>query len=69
MKKEEIVAWIGMDWADEAHEVCEYTVETGSKTRYAIRHEAEALQEWMNQLRMRYSGRRIAVRWSKHVEV
>jgi transposase len=60
-KKKEIVAWIGVDWADESHHVSEYNVETDSKESYAITHTAESLQEWLNQLRDRYSGKRIAV--------
>jgi len=59
--KKEIVAWIGVDWADESHHVSEYQVETNSRESYAIRHTTEALQEWVNQLRDRYNGRRIAV--------
>ncbi|HET9215626.1 MAG TPA: IS110 family transposase [Terriglobia bacterium] len=58
---DEIVAWIGMDWADEAHEVCEYSVEGANKSNYAVEHLAESLQEWINQLRARYGGKRVAV--------
>ena len=61
MNKDDMVAWIGMDWADEAHEVCEYRVESASKDKYAVEHRAESLQEWVNQLRTRYGGRRVAV--------
>ena len=60
-KAEAIVAWVGIDWADEAHQICEYEVEQGSKQNYAIAHSAESLQEWVNQLRMRYGGRPVAV--------
>lgn len=56
-----IVAWVGIDWADESHEVCEYDVETGSKQKYAIKHSSESLQEWLNQLRIRYGGSQVAV--------
>lgn len=59
--RDEIVAWIGIDWADEAHEICEYRVETGNKEKYAVQHSGEALQEWLNQLRIRYGGKRIAM--------
>ena len=59
--QKEIVAWIGVDWADESHQVSEYNVETSSRKSYEIRHTTESLQEWVNQLRDRYSGRRIAV--------
>lgn len=61
MEKEQIVAWIGVDWADDAHEVCEYVVQSGTKTTYRIVHQAESIQEWMNQLRTRYGGKRVAV--------
>jgi transposase len=60
-RQKEIVAWIGLDWADESHQVSEYTVETGNREGYAVPHTAESLQEWLNQLRQRYSGKRIAV--------
>jgi transposase len=60
-RQKEIVAWIGVDWADESHQVWEYNAETGNKESYAISHTTESLQEWLNQLRNRYSGKRIAV--------
>jgi len=60
-EREEILAWIGIDWADEKHAVCEYCSETGKKQHYAIPHGGEALQDWINQLRERYSGKRVAV--------
>jgi transposase len=60
-REKEIVAWIGVDWADESHHVSEYGVETGNRDRYEIRQTAESLQEWVNQLRNRYNGKRIAV--------
>jgi hypothetical protein len=31
-------------------------VQTGRKQRYAVVHSAESLQEWVNQLRIRYRG-------------
>lgn len=60
-EQEEVVAWIGIDWADESHQVCEYHSETGKKKQYAIVHGADALQDWINQLRERYQGKRVAV--------
>jgi transposase len=59
--EEQIVAWIGVDWADEDHKVWEYNVGTGGKDNYAVPHSAESLQEWVRQLRNRYGGRRVAV--------
>ena len=60
-RAENVVAWIGIDWADENHQVCEYEVLNGSKRNYAIEHSAESLQEWVTQLRMRHQGKRVAV--------
>ena len=58
---EQIVAWIGVDWADEGHHVWEYNVGTGGKENYAVQHSAESLQEWLSQVRSRYAGKRVAV--------
>ena len=59
--QEQIVAWIGVDWADEGHHVWEYNVGTGGKENYAVQHSAESLQEWLSQVRSRYAGKRVAV--------
>ena len=59
--KKEIVAWLGVDWADESHAICEYNVETRRKQQYQIAHRSESLQDWLNQLRSRYEGKRVAV--------
>ena len=61
MKEQEIAAWIGVDWADEEHEVCEYEVESGQKRSYSIKQTAESLQEWVGQLRSRHRTGRVAV--------
>src|SRR5215831_11840099 len=60
-REKEVVAWIGVDWADESHHVSEYRVETSKRESYELRHTAESLQEWVNELRNRYNGKRIAV--------
>ena len=59
--QEQIVAWIGVDWADEGHHVWEYNVGTGGKESYAVQHSGESLQEWLSQVRSRYAGKRVAV--------
>src|SRR5215472_4562510 len=61
LNKQKVVAWVGIDWADEGHEVWEYTVQRDSATCYAIKHSAESLQEWVNQLRIRYGGKHVTV--------
>jgi transposase len=55
------VAWIGVDWADDKHAVCEYEVATASRSRYAIEQRSEALQDWIGQLRSRYGSQPVAV--------
>src|SRR5262245_49101865 len=63
MKEHEanVVAWIGIDWADQRHEVCEYHAETGEKRIYPIQHGSESLQEWISELRQRYAGQPVAM--------
>jgi len=59
--EEQIVAWVGVDWADEDHQVWEYNVVTGGKENYAVQNRPASLQEWLSQLRSRYGGKRVAV--------
>jgi len=56
-----IRAWIGIDWADEKHDVSLYDVATDKQEVLTIRQSPEALQEWLGQLRSRYEGGSIAV--------
>jgi transposase len=58
---DEMMAWIGVDWADEKHEVWEYEVQSGQKRNYEIQQTAESLQDWVGQLRSRYRSGRVAV--------
>jgi len=52
----ELQAWIGIDWADEKHDVSLYEVATGRQERLELRQSPEALQEWIGQLRSRYAN-------------
>ena len=56
-----IRAWIGIDWADEKHDVSLYDVATGKQEKLTIRQSPEALQEWLGQLRSGYEGGYVAV--------
>ena len=51
-----IGAWIGIDWADEKHDVSLYDMASGKQEAFVIRQTPEALQEWLGQLRSRYEG-------------
>ncbi len=57
----DIRAWIGIDWADEKHDVSVYDVVTGGEESLVIRQSPEALQEWLGQLRERYESGYVAV--------
>jgi len=61
MKQEQIVAWIGIDWADEGHEICEFNVKTKNQETYRVEQKPESLQEWLSQLRARYAGQPVAI--------
>ena len=56
-----ICAWIGIDWADEQHEVSLYEVASGKQEASMLRQSPEAVQEWLGQLRSRYEGGYVAV--------
>jgi hypothetical protein len=56
-----IRAWIGIDWADEKHDVSLYDVASGKQETLVVRQTPEALQEWVGQLRSRYEGGYVAV--------
>ena len=56
-----IRAWIGIDWADEKHDVSLCDFATGKQEALTIPQNPEALQEWLGQLRSRYEGGYVAV--------
>jgi transposase len=51
-----VQAWIGIDWADDKHDVSLYEVATGRQERLQVKQSPEALQEWIGQLRSRYGS-------------
>ena len=58
---EEYAALIGMDWADEKHDVWIWETATGESRHQVIEHTPEALTEWLAELQARYPGRQLAV--------
>lgn len=54
-------ALIGIDWADQEHAVWLYDCESGKQSHQTVKHTAEALAEWIAQLRCHYQGRPIAM--------
>jgi transposase len=58
---ETVAAWVGLDWADQRHQVCLYEVESGQVESYSLEQTPEAFAGWLGQLRQRYGGAKVAV--------
>ena len=56
-----IAAFVGIDWADKQHEVRMFVVETGQEETLKLKQEAESLTDWVQGLRERFGGRRVAI--------
>lgn len=61
LASEQLVAWIGLDWADNQHQISSYDITSGQVEVYALKHSPETLQQWLNDLRKRYNGGKVAV--------
>ena len=57
----EVVAWIGLDWADQAHEIRLQAVGSERIESCRVEQKPEALQAWVAQLRARFPQGQIAV--------
>lgn len=58
---EGFAAFIGIDWADEKHDVYLYDAASGASEASVLRHTPEALTAWATQLAQRYPGRQVAI--------
>lgn len=56
-----VVAWIGLDWADQEHHVRLQAVDSPQVEARVVPQRPEALQEWVRQLRARFPQGYIAV--------
>lgn len=61
LASEQLVAWIGLDWADNEHQISSYDIASGQVETYALKHTPETLQRWLDDLRKRYTGGKVAV--------
>ena len=63
MKKEqsEFAAYIGLDWADQKHDLCPQVGETGAREKSVLEHKPKAIHAWAEQLRKRFKGAKVAV--------
>lgn len=56
-----LAARIGIDWADEHHDVSLQEADSTRVERYRLRHTPEALVQWIAQLRERFSGAAVGI--------
>jgi transposase len=60
-KDEGFAAFIGMDWADQKHDVCLWAADSEKSESFVINHLPETLREWIQGLRERFGGGRVAI--------
>ncbi|HEX2879539.1 MAG TPA: IS110 family transposase [Polyangiaceae bacterium] len=62
MKQEgQFAAFIGIDWADQKHDVCLRTADSDVLERAVVAHTPEELERWAESLRQRFGGKPVAV--------
>ena len=61
IKKPEFSAFIAIDWADQNHDIAMQVAGQTEKTTRAIEHTANALTDWVNELRQQFGSGKIAV--------
>ena len=63
MKQQEapIVAWIGLDWSDQEHYICLQAEGCEGVQSRVLKHEPEAIQQWVQQLRRLFPQGRVAL--------
>ena len=57
----EFAALIGLDWADQKHDVCLVEAATATRQAATLEHSPQAIDEWATTLRARFGGRPVAV--------
>lgn len=56
-----IVAWVGLDWADQQHVVCLQAADSSALERSTLEQKPEALQLWVADLRSRFPQGQVAI--------
>jgi transposase len=57
----ECAAMIGLDWGDKQHAVALWTRDATTIETFEIEHSAESVHQWLDQLKRRFFGQRVAV--------
>jgi len=61
MKEEEFVAFIGIDWSDKKHDLWIEDEKDKAGKHQIIKHSAETIEKWAQDLRTKYNSKKIAV--------
>jgi len=56
-----IVAWIGLDWADQKHDICWQAADSATLEHRVVEQKSEALHTWVAELRQRFPQGLIAI--------
>ncbi len=56
-----IVAWVGLDWADQKHDVCLQVSGSAAVECTVVEHQPEALHGWVAELRRRFPHGQVAM--------
>ena len=65
MKSVDYAALIGLDWADQKHDVCLLVAGQSTPERLTLANTPEAITEWLAKLRDRFGGRPVALALEK----
>jgi transposase len=57
----EYAALIGIDWADQKHDICLIDLSCGKREAAVLRHSPQSLDEWARSLQLRFAGQQVAV--------
>ncbi len=52
---------VGLDWADQKHDLCLRNPDTGKPQIMVLKHSPEVINKWICDLMSKYPGKRIAV--------
>ncbi len=59
--KEQYAVLVGLDWADQKHDLCWRETDTGQIHTMVLKQSPERIYEWVSEQTAKYPGRRIAV--------
>ena len=48
--------YIGIDWANDKHDVCVQVANSGERSFEVIKHSSKSINEWITTLHKRYKG-------------